>query len=519
MPYLHCSTAPHFSGDSKQLVDFLDSVERLAQPLGLSDKDIIKYALRYSGREEKELFWMYKGDNYEHFANEALSWYPAHGIFYHYTHPKSAKLAPIEAPLEAPPAHTPPPLECAEAQLAAPAIAPIREKCDTILVPVVLEAPLDEITLPPVYIEAPTGRAPSQPISAPENPLAEVISPQLKICEPIVIAIAPEAPLKEIASPLVRDDLKHLSHLSAPHQEPSAVSEVQYATHFDQSLSLVNPFVADNFASIVFFAYSDYRLPVKHPCINSPNDQVEHVSGDPEATQAHHIAPENAQGTPLEALALKEPYSTSFPCSRAMFAHLALRVPIITEGLSHYRVFTLPSVLNRISLIQLELYFIQPSRRNLGAHLTYTHSPIASNFALSFAFFALIRVFRAFCMFTYHVDFTLAWPNNHSPMSWCLLRLDTVSIQSIRATFAPNFALYTSLTNVFIGKQPILVRPEDIINFAPKRANAPASRAPYHAVEPLYTPRIASPWRALALHRQVQEFILPVTSPPSSHRI
>ncbi|KAG2746281.1 hypothetical protein P692DRAFT_20876390 [Suillus brevipes Sb2] len=190
-----------------------------------------------------------------------------------------------------------------------------------------------------------------------------------------------------------------------------------------------------------------------------------------------------------------------------------LHAPLITEEFSHYRVFIISSCLNCISLIQLDPYFIQAFRRNSGARLTYTHSPIASDISLSFAFFALIRVFA------FYVDFIFAHPINPSPVTWCLSRLDTVSIESIRATFAPNFALYTSLANAFTEKQPILACPEDIIIFAPKRANARASCAPYHAVEPLYKPPIASPSRALALHRQVQEYILPVTSPPSNHRI
>jgi hypothetical protein len=318
-------------------------------------------------------------------------------------------------------------------------------------------------------------------------------------------------------------------------------------------LSLTTSLVTDDFACIVFFVYSDYRLPVKHPCLILPISQVEPVPGDPDANHAHHIAPYFVQGAHLEALyihphsishfsqisrlKLSRSYSTvpnMFLLSLLHLSSLCLltrnvraprafipthHAPIITEEFSRYCIFIISSCLDHISFIQLDPYFIQPSRRDSGARLTHAHSHIALDITLNFALFAFIRVFRTFRVFTFHGDFIFACPNNPSPLSWCLLRLETVSIQFIRATFAPNFALYTSLTNAFAEKQPILAPPEDIIIFAPKRANARGSRAPYHAVEPLYKPRIASPSRALALHRQVQEYILPVTSPPSIHGI
>jgi hypothetical protein len=96
------------------------------------------------------------------------------------------------------------------------------------------------------------------------------------------------------------------------------------------------------------------------------------------------------------------------------------------------------------------------------------------------------------------------------------LRLDTLSILIIRALFAPNFASQRSLTNTFSAYQPILAHTEDIIIFAPKRANAPASPIAYHAVAPFHHCRLASPWRAPNRRHHVQEFIPPVTSPPLS---
>jgi hypothetical protein len=97
-----------------------------------------------------------------------------------------------------------------------------------------------------------------------------------------------------------------------------------------------------------------------------------------------------------------------------------------------------------------------------------------------------------------------------------LLRFDTLSTLIIRAIFAPNFASHSCLTNAFSLYQPILAQPEDIIIFAPTCANAPASPIAYHAVAPFYHCRLASPWRAPNRRHQVQEFILPVTSPPFS---
>jgi hypothetical protein len=97
-----------------------------------------------------------------------------------------------------------------------------------------------------------------------------------------------------------------------------------------------------------------------------------------------------------------------------------------------------------------------------------------------------------------------------------LCRLDTSPILIIRATFALNFASYPSLTNAFLLYQPLLAHAEDIINFTPTCANAPASPFAYRAVAPFYHCRLASPWCAPNRRHQVQEFIPPVTSPPLS---
>jgi hypothetical protein len=193
---------------------------------------------------------------------------------------------------------------------------------------------------------------------------------------------------------------------------------------------------------------------------------------------------------------------------------LAPKAPIITPKFSLHRIFTTLSLLNRIPHIHHELYFNQPFRRDLGARLTHTHPPILFTITINFTSFVLIRIFR---VFAYHVHITLSfYIEHHTFITRRLWRLHTSSILIIRALFAPNFTAHRSLTNTFSLFQPILAQPEDIINFAPICANAPASPVAYHAAVHLFHPHLASPWRAPNRRHQVQEFILPVTSPPLS---
>jgi hypothetical protein len=120
-------------------------------------------------------------------------------------------------------------------------------------------------------------------------------------------------------------------------------------------------------------------------------------------------------------------------------------------------------------------------------------------------------------IFAYRDHITLSsYIKHHSFIIRRLLRLHTSPILIIRAIFTPNFASYPSLTNAFSLFQPILAHTADIINFAPTCANAPASPVAYHAAAPLHYLRLASPWRTPNRRHQVQEFILPVTSPPLS---
>ncbi|KAG1864068.1 hypothetical protein C8R48DRAFT_773291 [Suillus tomentosus] len=353
--------------------------------------------------------------------------------------------------------------------------------------------------------------------------------------------------LPPLASSEVRDDPKHPLRLSAPIEEPSATSEAQVAPCINQSLPLVTPIVTNDCAHVALFASSDYRAPVKHPCITLHNHQAEHVSGDPGATQAHHIAPEDAQGARLEVLyiyprlisrflslsclKLLRSYMTipntlisslHYPLfTRHDYAHRAIRarVPapcafIIQAESSHYRVSITSPLLNCISFIQHKVYYNQSSRRDLGARLTHTYAPNPPIIIFNFAISTFIHILRAFA---YHVNFVPARLDAHySPSPMRLLRLDIPPLQPIHATFAPNSSLYMCLANTFAVKWPFLACSANIIKFARNRPKARTSRASYQLVGRLYTPCCASHWRAFNLQRVVQEFILPVTSPPPS---
>ncbi|KAG1791470.1 uncharacterized protein HD556DRAFT_1310029 [Suillus plorans] len=384
-----------------------------------------------------------------------------------------------------------------------------------------------------------------------DAPIVEDITPSLETCSPIAIAslkeeISPIAPspsqLSPPASSEVRDDPKNLLRLSTPIEEPSTTSEAQVTPHTDQSLPLVIPIVTNDHAHVALFASSDYRLPAKHPCITPPNHQVELVSGDPGVTQAHHIAPEDAQCARLEALYIYPHLISrflSFSCLKLLRSYMTLpntlissshhpsftrhdrahraiipapRAFIILAEFSRYPISIVSPLLNHISVIQHKVYSNQPSRRDLGARLTQTYAPNSPIIIFNFALSAFIHILR---VFAYHVDFVPAHPDVHyslSPMR--LLRLDIPPLQPIRATFAPNSTLYTSLANTFAGKWPFLACSANIIKFARNRPKVRTSRASYQLVGRLYTPYSASHWRASNLQRVVQEFILPVTSPP-----
>ncbi|KAG2137184.1 hypothetical protein BD769DRAFT_1664080 [Suillus cothurnatus] len=201
MPLRGTSSAPHFSGDYTQVVNFLESVERLAQPLGLSDEVMIKYALKYTAAPQRQLLSYFEGDNYVEFADYVLDFYLECGID-HYTRPIIAKPAAREAPL----ASAPPEPERALVQ---------REI-----------ATLAHLSAPP-ETKVPVACAPQVSNCEPHQPSDTPITPPSEIRDPTAL---PEAPLEDIISPLVSDDLKNLSHISAPIPELPTTLEAQNAT-------------------------------------------------------------------------------------------------------------------------------------------------------------------------------------------------------------------------------------------------------------------------------------------------
>ncbi|KAG2133075.1 hypothetical protein BD769DRAFT_1386244 [Suillus cothurnatus] len=201
MPLRGTSSAPRFSGDYTQVINFLESVERLVQPLSLSDKVMIKYALKYTAAPQRQLLSYFEGDNYVEFADYVLDFYLECGID-HYTRPIIAKPATREAP----PASAPPEPERALEQ----------HKI----------APLAHLSAPP-ETKVPIACAPQVSNCEPHQPSDTPISPPSKIHNPTAL---PEAPLEDIISPMVSNDLKHLSHISAPILELPTISEAQNTT-------------------------------------------------------------------------------------------------------------------------------------------------------------------------------------------------------------------------------------------------------------------------------------------------
>ncbi|KAG2119981.1 hypothetical protein BD769DRAFT_1672018 [Suillus cothurnatus] len=205
MPLRGTSSAPCVSGDYTQVVNFLESVGRLMQPLGLSDKVMIKYALKYTAAPQRQLLSYFKGDNYVEFADYVLDFYLECGID-HYMRPIITKPAACEVPL----ASTPPDPECILVQ---PEHALEQREI----------VPLAHSSTPP-ETKAPIACAPQVSNCEPHQPSDTPITPPSEICDPTAL---PEVPLEDIISPLVSDDLKHLSQFSAPILELPSTSEAQ----------------------------------------------------------------------------------------------------------------------------------------------------------------------------------------------------------------------------------------------------------------------------------------------------
>ncbi|KAG1828306.1 hypothetical protein DFJ58DRAFT_849118 [Suillus subalutaceus] len=492
MPLRIADSAPRFAGDYTQLVNFLESVERLAQPLGLTDKEIIKYALKYTAPKQRQL----------------LSYYEECGVD-HYTCPIFEKPAAIEVPL----ASAPPQPERAQEQPEPEVIAPIPKVCDAAPIPVVQELPLDIIAPPSVQIEVRIINAPQEPASAPEYPPAEDILPQLEVCEPITVPILLEAPLEEIILPIVRDDFKHLSavrddskhllHISAPIPEPSEAPEANNTPLSNQVMSLETLSVADTSALITLSACSDHYHPqVQYPCTIPPpvSDDFKHLSSvrDDSKHPSHPNAPN------LESSAVPEAQNT-LPSDQS----ISLVTPSVTDhsahfALSAYSDYRLPVKHPCITSPIHQLDHV--SRNDSDAPPARRHTPKVAQLSRSQTLFATI--------------------SPSSPHQFIVNSSFMRRIPAPRALFpvlyAPIIAKEVSCYRVFTISsvlnlyQLLLTYLEDIDSNALKRECARSSSAHYLTIEHPHAPYIAPLGRAFNLYRKVQEFILPVTSPPSS---
>ncbi|KAG1801884.1 uncharacterized protein BJ212DRAFT_1487535 [Suillus subaureus] len=555
MPWPRYPNAPCFTGDPFVVLTHLQHVDRLGQMNNLLGTQRIKEL--WQGLPE------YRQGSFEDFTNEIMSMYPETG---QNTYMRPAIQAPTvcapqepEHTLERPeitpivpqcaPSIANPSLDLPEvpvielapppAQVKAPIVSPQSKIRDPILIPISQEAPFDKIASLPAYIEAPIMRAPPEPIPKPEYPSAEVTPPQLKIHEPIIIPMLPEAPLEEILSPIVRDDSKYLLHIYASIPKLSIVLEAHLTPPVNQirddSKHLLpihtpihapipeSPAVSEaHYATLSDQTYSDYCLPVKHPCIASPIHQVEYVSGDSEAPSECCIAPEVAQVAHLEALSHLPSSSHQFTiissfmrCIRAPRTYIpALYATIIAEESSCYRIFTASSFSSCFSWTSYQSRLNLTPMRDLHARLAHIHTPIAFFITSDFAYFTLIRIFHSS---TYYVDIVLINPIKGYPfMSWHQLALDKESIRRSRAIFALNFAYHSAHVNILTVYQPVLTL-EDIVDNVPNHDCARSSSAHYPTLEHFHAPHIAPLGRAFNLYHKVQEFIPPVTSLPSRH--
>jgi hypothetical protein len=140
--------------------------------------------------------------------------------------------------------------------------------------------------------------------------------------------------------------------------------------------------------------------------------------------------------------------------------------------------------------------------------------PSSFMIVLDFAFFTLIRIFHDS---TYHVDIILVRPNKGFLfMSLRNIAFDLQLIQCSRIISAPNFTYHLSPVHILTIYPPILAYSEDIAINVPKRDYARSSRAHYRPVEHPNAPYVTPLGHAFNLYHKVQEFIPPVTSPPTS---
>jgi hypothetical protein len=162
---------------------------------------MIKYALKYTAAPQRQLLSYFEGDNYVEFTDYVLDFYLECGID-HYMHPIITKPAARKVPL----ASTPPE---SEHTLVQRKIVPIAHLST------------------PSKTKVPIACAPQVSNHEPHQPSNTPITPPSEIHDPTTL---PEAPLEDIISPLVSDDLKHLSQFGAPILELPTTLEAQNAT-------------------------------------------------------------------------------------------------------------------------------------------------------------------------------------------------------------------------------------------------------------------------------------------------
>jgi hypothetical protein len=278
MPLRTQKSAPRFAGDSQQLFHFLESVDRLAQQNGLSDKDCIKFALRYMEHEQRSLHGYYKGDSYEEFADEVLDMYPELGYDLHYVRPRI------------------------ETTAAPDALNVTRTTCD----------PID------------TKREPHH--------LEEEITP---LSSAIFAPTLPLPCLGDTASSPVQDDHICPSRFSAPIQAPPAALVVQNATTVEQSTSLDDPRITDETA-----LYDDSSISTSLECSSDAPNAHSYVPDDPEIhLDGARTASEETRSHAL-TVCMNVPWLTRFmSASRLKLSRSKARItassPIANQAFQH----------------------------------------------------------------------------------------------------------------------------------------------------------------------------------------
>ncbi|KAG2146503.1 uncharacterized protein EDB93DRAFT_1250784 [Suillus bovinus] len=92
MPISSSRSALHFSGNPYKVLEFLNTVDQLGQSANLPQKFRIRFALKYTDIDERELWQMCDectGNSYEDFANAILNLYPELGMDRRYVRPDS----------------------------------------------------------------------------------------------------------------------------------------------------------------------------------------------------------------------------------------------------------------------------------------------------------------------------------------------------------------------------------------------------------------------------------------------